>query len=126
MARRSVAELLDMAREVGSSASSAGSRAASHAASRVAEEVQSRGRDASSELASLWSRIEELFNRNVTPTARDMADRAEPYWREGRDYAVDAAGRLRDAARARPLLAVGIAVAATWLVTTMLQGRRSR
>lgn len=118
MARHGVAELLDMAREAGSS----GTRTAS----RLASEARAKGRDASSELSDLWSRIEDLFHNRVTPAAQDAASQAGAYWRDSRDYAADATERLRESTRAHPLLAVGIAVAATWLVTSILHGRRSR
>ena len=51
-----------------------------------------------------------------------MARSAEGYAREGRDLALDTAERLRDAARARPLLAIGIAVAATLAITSLIGG----
>jgi ElaB/YqjD/DUF883 family membrane-anchored ribosome-binding protein len=118
MARHGMAELREMAQDLGETAGSAGGQAMGT--------LRRGSRRAGSELSHLWSQIERLFDRDVAPAARYAADQAEPYWREGRDMAADAAVRLRNAANARPLLAVGIAIAATYVVTSMLHGRRGR
>ena len=110
------------------------------------------GSDAMGELRGLWGRIEELVERQVAPAASDYArsagetasdyartagDTASRYARRAgraaRDYAPQAreaaesaADYVRDATRARPLLAIGIAIAGTWLVATMLNSDRRR
>jgi hypothetical protein len=84
------------------------------------------GGDARGELRRLWSQLEEVVERQVAPRASDYARRAGGYAREGREAAMDAADYLRDATRARPLLAIGIAVAATWLIASLVRGGGGR
>lgn len=110
------------------------------------------GGDALDELRRLWSQIEEVVERRVAPAAgrgarrageaasdyarsageavSDYAGRAgrlaADYGPQARDAALHAADYLRGAARARPLLAIGIAVAATWVVAGMLRSDRRR
>jgi ElaB/YqjD/DUF883 family membrane-anchored ribosome-binding protein len=114
------------------------------------------GKDAMGELRGLWDRIEDLVERQVAPAASDYArsardtaadyagsagDKAYRYAqgagryarRAARDYgpqareaAENAAGYLRDVTRQRPLLAIGVAIAGTWLVATLLSGSRRR
>ncbi|MBX6742961.1 MAG: hypothetical protein IRY87_13050 [Acetobacteraceae bacterium] len=93
---------------------------ARHAGRRLRE----RGEDTRGELRRLWSQLEDLVERRITPAASDAARAAGDYAREGRDMALDMADHLRDAARARPLVAIGIAVAATWIVASLLNARR--
>ena len=86
--------------------------------------LRDRGSDARSELSRLWGELEDLVERRLSPAAQDAARQAGSYAREGRDVALDMASQLRDVARHRPLMAIGVAVAATWLVTTMLRSKR--
>ncbi|GGG37841.1 hypothetical protein GCM10010964_27110 [Caldovatus sediminis] len=89
---------------------------------RVGEEMRGRqaAADTRAELARLWRRIEELVEDRATPAASRMARTASAYAEEGRDLALDAAEWVRDAARARPLLAIGVAIGATLLVAGLL------
>jgi hypothetical protein len=81
--------------------------------------------DTRSELRRLWSQLEDVVDRQVAPRASEYARTARAYAEEGRDRASDAADYIRDAARARPLVAIGVAVAATWLVASLIsRGRR--
>lgn len=108
------------------------------------------GGDAMGELRRLWSRIEELVEDRLSSSTSDRARRAgetaadyarsagdtashyarrarrlaRDYGPQAREAAEYAATYLRDAARARPLVAIGIAIAATWLVASMLQSDR--
>jgi ElaB/YqjD/DUF883 family membrane-anchored ribosome-binding protein len=82
-----------------------------------------RADDARAELARLWSRIEDIVDRRLRPVAHDAARDARDYLDDGRDVALDAAWRVREAARAHPMMAIGIAVAATWLVTSLMRRR---
>lgn len=88
------------------------------------EKLRDRGDDARSELSRLWSQLEELVERRIRPAASDAADTAGDYARQGREMAYDVADQLRDVTRSRPLLAIGVAVAATWVISSMLRSRR--
>jgi len=91
--------------------------------------LRHRRDDARGELRRLWSQLEDVVERQLAPRASDYArearETARDYAREGRDRAMDAAVTLRDVARARPLLAIGVAVLATWVVANLVsRGRR--
>jgi ElaB/YqjD/DUF883 family membrane-anchored ribosome-binding protein len=118
--RRRVEDLHDTAEDYG------------HAASR---RLRRTGRDTRRELRRLWSQLEDLVERDIAPrgrryahrigdTARDYAETARDYAEEGRERAIHAAGYLRESARARPLLALGIATLATIAVVSLLSRRR--
>jgi hypothetical protein len=94
--------------------------------SRAAETVRERGGDARGELRRLWSQLEDVVERSVVPAAHDATRRAGSYATHGRDIAYDVADQLRSATRARPLVAIGIAVVATWVVASLLSSGRRR
>jgi ElaB/YqjD/DUF883 family membrane-anchored ribosome-binding protein len=111
------------AEDVRDSAESYGRRA-SGSLRDTGERLRDRGGDARTELSRLWSQLEDLVERRISPAAQDAARYAGGYAREGRDVAMDMASHLRDATRSRPLMAIGIAVAATWLISGMLRSKR--
>ena len=82
------------------------------------------GGDARGELRRLWSQMEDLVERNLgaspSEAARTAGGYAREYAQDGRELAYDLADQLRSAARARPLVAIGIAVAATLVITSLL------
>jgi hypothetical protein len=96
----------------------------------TAGRLRHRGDDARGELRRLWSQLEDLVERNLGATPSDAAQSAarsaRHYAQDGRDLAYDLADQVRAATRARPLLAIGIAVAATVIVTSLLSGGRRR
>ncbi|WP_149538987.1 hypothetical protein [Siccirubricoccus phaeus] len=123
MAGGILSALRTQANELGDGAESYGRRARREFRDR-GREFRSRGDETRTELARLWSQLEDLVERRVVPTASEAVGNARDYAREGRDAAVYVAGHLREATRAQPLLAIGIAVTATWLISSMLRGRR--
>ena len=86
--------------------------------------------DARSELRRLWSQMEDLVERNLgaspTEAVRTAGSYARDYAQDGRDIAYDVADQIRSAARARPLVAIGIAVAATLVITSLLSSSKRR
>lgn len=87
--------------------------------------------EARAELARLWSRIEDIIEHRLDPAAREVSRDARAALQNtraqlehGRDAALDAAGRLRDATRAHPLMALGIAAAAAWALASLIRARR--
>ncbi|MBL6081029.1 hypothetical protein JMJ56_23735 [Belnapia sp. T18] len=90
----------------------------------VGGSLRDRGDDARGELSRLWGQLEDLVERRLGPAASDVANRAGYYARDGRDAAYDVADQLREVTRSRPLLAIGVAVAATWAISAMLRSRR--
>lgn len=85
--------------------------------------------DARGELRRLWSQVEDVVERNYD-SSRDLVRTAGGYARDyandGRDIAYDVADQIRSAARSRPLVAIGIAVAATFVLTSLLSGSKRR
>jgi len=90
----------------------------------VRDTADRTGSDARRELSRLWDQLETTFDRHIAPATSEGAQQAVHYAKEGRDVAYDLADRLSDAARARPLMAIGMTVAATWLVSALLRPRR--
>ena len=88
------------------------------------ERLRDRGDDARGELSRLWSELEDLVEKRLGPAASHAGRSASRYAYQGRDMAMDYADQLRDVTRSRPLVAIGVAVAATWFITSMLRGRR--
>jgi ElaB/YqjD/DUF883 family membrane-anchored ribosome-binding protein len=87
--------------------------------------------DARAELARLWSRIEDIVEHRLDSATREVSRDARTALRgtraqieHGRDAALDAAERLRDATRAHPLVALGIVAAAAWAVASLMRARR--
>ncbi|WP_043340530.1 hypothetical protein [Belnapia moabensis] len=99
-------------------------RRASSSLRDTGERLRDRGDDARGELSRLWGQLEDLVERRLGPAANDVASRASYYARDGRDAAYDVADQLREVTRSRPLLAIGVAVAATWAISAMLRSRR--
>jgi ElaB/YqjD/DUF883 family membrane-anchored ribosome-binding protein len=87
--------------------------------------------DTRAELARLWSRIEDIVEHRLDSATQEVSRDARAALRgtraqieHGRDAALDAAGQLRDATRAHPLVALGIAAAAAWAVASLIRARR--
>ena len=89
-----------------------------HAAGRAASYAD----QASSRLGELWSEIEALVSRR----GPEVADRARGYASDAGDAAADLSDQLAAMTRQRPLVAIGVAVAATWLVSSLLHSSRRR
>jgi ElaB/YqjD/DUF883 family membrane-anchored ribosome-binding protein len=87
--------------------------------------------DTRAELARLWSRIEDIVEHRLDAATQEVSRDARAALRStraqiehGRDAALDAAGQLRDATRAHPLVALGIAAAAAWALASLIRARR--
>jgi predicted phage gp36 major capsid-like protein len=112
------------ARDVRDDAEDYGRRAAGRLRD-TGERLRDKGDDARGELSRLWADLEDLVEKRLGPAASEAGRSASRYAYQGRDMAVDYAQQLRDVTRSRPLVAIGVAVAATWLITSMLRsGRR--
>jgi ElaB/YqjD/DUF883 family membrane-anchored ribosome-binding protein len=62
------------------------------------------------------------MGENVTPALAGATDAAGDYARQARDTVVDQAGRASDLVRERPLLAVGLGLAAGYLIGRLMGG----
>lgn len=86
------------------------------------------GDDARGELRRLWSQMEDVVERNLGTSPREAArtagSYARDYARDGREIAYDMAGQIRTATRAQPLVAIGVAIAATLVITSLLSSKR--
>ena len=92
-----------------------GGRQAADRATRYADQASGR-------LGELWSEIEALVSRR----GPELTDRARGYAHDAGDVASDLSDQLAAVARQRPLVAIGVAVAATWLVSSLLHSSRRR
>jgi ElaB/YqjD/DUF883 family membrane-anchored ribosome-binding protein len=88
------------------------------------------GDDARSELRRLWGQLEDVVERNLGSSpkeaVRTVGSYARDYAEDGREMAYDVADQIRSAARARPFVAMGIAVAATLIITSLLSSGTRR
>jgi hypothetical protein len=123
MAHGILSNLRSRADDVREDAERYGRRASSNLRD-VGGSLRDRGDDARGELSRLWGQLEDLVERRLGPAANDVARSAGGYARDGREAAYDVADQLREVTRSRPLLAIGVAVAATWVISTMLRSRR--
>ncbi len=92
--------------------------------------ARDRGEDVRGELRRLWSQMEDVVERNLgsspTEAARTVGSYARDYAEDGRDLAYDVADQIRAATRSRPFVAIGIAVAATFVITSLLSSGKRR
>jgi ElaB/YqjD/DUF883 family membrane-anchored ribosome-binding protein len=86
--------------------------------------------DTRGELRRLWSQMEDLVERNLgsspSEAARAAGGQVREYARDGREMAYDVADQIRSVTRERPLVAIGIAVAATLIITSLLSSASKR
>ena len=82
-------------------------------ASRVAD-------DAREELARLRGQVEKLMSERVTPALGDAADTVQDYAHRARESIEDQADTLAEQVRDRPLVAVGIAAVAGYLLGRLM------
>ncbi len=78
--------------------------------------------DAREELARLRGQVEKLMSERVTPALGDAADTVQDYAHRARESIEDQADSLADQVRDRPLIAVGIAAAAGYLLGRLMGG----
>ncbi|MCK8783485.1 hypothetical protein M0638_03695 [Roseomonas sp. NAR14] len=88
---------------------------AKSAASHVHETAQD-------ELARLRAQVERLMDERVTPALAGAADTMEGYGRRAKEAVEEQAESLSETVRERPLLAVGIAAAAGYLLGRLMGG----
>lgn len=91
-------------------------------ASRVGESASRTGEDAKDELARLRAQVERLMEERVTPAIAGAADQVQDYANRARESIEDQADALSDTVRERPLLAIGIATAAGYLIGRLMGG----
>ena len=80
------------------------------------------GDDAKEELAKLRAQVERLMQERVTPALAGAADQVSDYANRARETIEDQAETFAESVRERPLLAVGIAVAAGYLIGRLMGG----
>jgi len=92
--------------------------------------VREGGDDARGELRRLWSQMEDIVERNLGSSpkeaARTVGGYAREYAEDGRDLAYDVADQIRDATRSRPFVVIGLAVAATLIITSLISSGKRR
>lgn len=93
---------------------------AESSASRIGDEVKAVGNDAKDELAKLRDQVERLMSERVTPALAGAADQVQDYAHRARESIEDQADALSDTVRERPLIALGIAAAAGYLIGRLM------
>ncbi len=78
--------------------------------------------DAKDELARLRSQVEKLMSERVTPALGEAADTVQDYAHRARESIEDQADSIAEQVRDRPLIAVGIAAAAGYLLGRLMSG----
>ena len=78
--------------------------------------------DAQGELARLRGEVDRLTREKITPALADAAGTAEDYARRAQDAFAEQSERLSEVVRERPLLAVGLGLAAGYLVGRLMGG----
>jgi len=95
-------------------------------ARKVKDQVVSSGErlaeDAGEELARLRAQVERLMEEKVTPALAGAADQVQDYANRARDSIEHQADALSGTVRDRPLLAIGVAAAAGWLLGRLMAG----
>ena len=78
--------------------------------------------DAQGELARLRGEVERLMSERVTPALSGAVGAAEDYAQRAKDTVEEQSERLSEAVKERPLLAVGLGLAAGYLVGRLMGG----
>jgi ElaB/YqjD/DUF883 family membrane-anchored ribosome-binding protein len=78
--------------------------------------------DAREELARLRAQVEKLMSERVTPALAGAAETVEDYAHRARATIEDQADALSSTVRERPLMAVGIAAVAGYLIGRLMGG----
>lgn len=78
--------------------------------------------DAREELARLRAQVERLMQDRVTPVLGTAADTVEDYSRRARETVEENVYALSDTVRERPLLAIGAAALAGYLIGRLMGG----
>lgn len=79
------------------------------------------GQDAASEIAQLRRQMEQLLNDRVSPALGSMVSSAEHAAKSASDEVRYQANRVADVVHERPVMALGIAVAAGFLLASFLR-----
>ena len=80
------------------------------------------GGDAQGELARLRDQVSRLMDENVTPALAGAAGAAEGYARQAKDAVMERSEQVSGLVKDRPLLAVGLGLAAGYLVGRLTGG----
>ena len=80
------------------------------------------GGDAQGELARLRDQVSRLLDESVTPALAGAAGAAEDYARQAKDAVVEQSEQVSAVIQERPLLAVGIGLAAGYLLGRLMGG----
>ena len=93
-----------------------------NAAGGTKDAARDLGDDAQSEAARLGDQVARLSGETVTPALADAAGAAEDYARQAKAAVLDQSERAAAAVRERPLFAVGLGLAAGYLVGRLMGG----
>lgn len=80
------------------------------------------GDDAREELAKLRAQVERLMQDRVTPALAGAADQVQDYAHRARESVEDQVDALTETVREKPLMAVGIAALAGYLIGRLMGG----
>ncbi len=77
--------------------------------------------DAKAEIVQLREKVESLMNERVTPAMSAVADRASAIGKSATETVRHQADRATDAVHERPLVALGVAALAGFVVASLLR-----
>jgi ElaB/YqjD/DUF883 family membrane-anchored ribosome-binding protein len=88
---------------------------------QASDTAESYVNDAAEELARLRSQVETLMNERVTPMLGSVANSAEQAAKAATDEVRHQAARLTDTVQEKPLMAIGLAALAGFVLASVLR-----
>lgn len=87
----------------------------------MTENAEGVAHDAAAEIARLRTQVEQLMNERITPLIGSVATSAENAAKYASDEVRHQTGRLTDAVQDKPLVALGIAALAGFVLASLLR-----
>ncbi|WP_424812662.1 hypothetical protein [Roseococcus sp. YIM B11640] len=94
---------------------------AQRVASDAREHAESIAGDAKAEILRLRERVEQLMSERVTPAVTKVVDQAEYLTRSATDEVKHRAEKVSDRVQERPLMAIGLAALAGFVLAAMVK-----
>lgn len=119
-----MSQTVDNARNLANDAKGEAQRLAGSArdlASNAKDDASRFVSDAKAEIVQLREKVEALMNDRVTPAVSAVADRASAIGKSASDSVRHQADRATDAVHDKPLIALGVAALAGFLIATLVR-----
>lgn len=119
-----MSQTFDNARNLANDAKSEATRLASNArelASGAKDDASRFVADAKAEIVELRQRVEALMNDRVTPAVSAVADKASAIGKSATETVRHQADRASDAVHDKPLIALGVAALAGFIIASLVR-----